>query len=64
MRTAWRFRAAIRSERCHVRHGTAPEFAGAVPRLHASLVTDSLPVQLGLDEADVKLVEGSAGAHG
>lgn len=50
--SAWRFRGAIRSGRCPVR------------RLHASLVTDSLPVQLGLDEGGVKLVERLAGAHG
>ena len=32
--------------------------------LQASLVTDSLPIQFGLDEAGVKGVEGPTGAHG
>jgi len=44
--------------------GRYRESVGAVARLHASLVTDSLPVQLGLDKAAVKLVKGPAGTHG
>ena len=37
---------------------------GGRPRAFALLVADSLPVQLGLDEAGIEVVEGLAGAHG
>ena len=53
-------RTAERALSCAARRRTSP----APWASHVSLVTDSLPVQLGLDEADVKLMEGSAGVHG
>src|SRR5262245_41620866 len=64
MNTSRTWRRSPVGDRCRCWCRCDPEFADAVPRVHASLVTDSLAIQLGLDEAGVKLVEGPAGAHG